>query len=82
MADESNWQNHIDSKERGSVTANVNARRAGEIADDEYITEDDADSTAHHTCHPGCEHWEEDEDDEQDERSNREKLLDGETVSP
>jgi hypothetical protein len=76
MSDESNWQNHVDSKERGSVSANVNARAVGEQADDGYITEEAADDTAHHTCHPGCEHWEE----EQDTRSNREKLLAGETV--
>lgn len=31
MADESDWQNHVDSVQRGTVTANVNARRYGEM---------------------------------------------------
>jgi len=29
MADEASWQNHVDSVQRGSITANVQARRHG-----------------------------------------------------
>lgn len=73
VADESKWQNHVDSKERGAVSRNVRARRHGEVDHpQDYL--DNNPKTG------GSLHAKGREKDAQDDRTTHERLLDGETI--
>lgn len=73
MADEANWQNHVDSRERGSVSRNVNARRVGPEANSREYLKRNPPNTSNAD-------YDEDGESNDEDKSPRERLLDGESV--